>query len=305
MNETPQKQQTIPIHKPTTVGSIPIPSSGEKKEISVNPQAAGVPSFKTMPSSVKTNYPTEVIDLPSEGFFYSPTSPLSTGKLELKYMTAREEDILTSQNLIKKGVVLDALLSALIVNPDVKLDDILIGDKNAIFVAARILAYGKDYPVKIKCPSCGEENEDNIDLSSFKSKEFDFSKYVRGTNRFEFELPICKHVLTYKLLTHRDEQAIDSELKSMAKFSKGGGSSPEITTRLKYLIVAVDGNDDRNVVKKFVDTELSSRDSLPFRTHARENSPDINMDFNFTCPACGHAEVMPCPMGVQFFWPSR
>jgi len=140
-------------------------------------------------------------------------------------------------------------------------------------------------------------------LSSFQAKEFDFSKYTRGENRFEFILPVSDKTIAYKLLSHRDEQAIDAELKSLAKFSKNVGSSPEITTRLKYMILAVDGNDDRNIVKKFVDNDLSSRDSLPFRNHVRENSPDINMDFNYTCPACNHSEVMPCPMGVSFFWP--
>lgn len=297
MSEAPK--QTIPIQRQKpAVGSIPLPPAKPGEENA---------AFRTVvpPSAPKTTYPTEVIDLPSQGYFYADSSPLASGKLELKMMSAKHEDILTSQNLIKKGVVLDVLLSELIANPDIKLEDILIGDKNAIFVATRILAYGKDYPVKIKCPSCGEEAEDKIDLSSFQAKEFDFSKYTKGTNRFEYVLPISKKTITYRLLTHRDEQAIDAELKSLAKFSKNVGTSPEITTRLKYLILAVDGNDDRNLIKKFVDNELSSRDSLPFRTYVRENSPDINMDFNYTCPACGHAEVMPCPMGITFFWPSR
>jgi hypothetical protein len=136
------------------------------------------------PVEQKLDFPTEYIDLPSEGHFYPLSSPLSSGRIQLKYMTAREEDILTNQNLIKKGVVLDELLKALIVSPGVKLEDILIGDKNAIFVAARRLAYGDEYPAKITCPKCGEENEVKINLADLKAKAFDFSKHTKEKTHF-------------------------------------------------------------------------------------------------------------------------
>lgn len=246
-------------------------------------------------------FPTEFIDLPSEGHFYPSTSPLSSGRIEIKYMTAREEDILTSQNLIKKGIVLDELLRSVIVTPDVKLDDLLVGDKNAIFVATRRLAYGDKYPVKITCPKCGEENSIDVDLSELKPKEFDFSKYTKGENVFTFELPVSKKTISYRLLTHKDEQDIDSELKGIAKITKG--NSPEMTTRLKYMIVAIDGNNDRSGVKKFVDNMLA-KDSMALRKMVRENSPDLDMMFNFKCGSCGHEERMAMPLGVDFFWPS-
>jgi hypothetical protein len=219
----------------------------------------------------------------------------------LKYMTAREEDILTNQNLIKKGVVLDELLKALIVTPNVKLDDIFVGDKNAIFIAARRLAYGDEYPAKITCPKCGEENEVKINLGELKSKEFDFSKYTKGENAFSFELPVSKKTVVYRLLTHKDEGDIDAELKGLAKISKA--NTPEMTTRLKYSIVSVDGNSDRGVVKKFVDNMLA-KDSMALRRYIRENTPDMDMTFDFTCSACGHNERMAMPLGVDFFWPT-
>jgi len=253
---------------------------------------------------VKQTYPTEFIDLPTEGHFYPPESPLSSGRIELKFMTAKEEDILTSQNLIKKGIVLDELLKALIINPAIKLDDILIGDKNAIFIAARRLAYGDKYPAKIKCTECGEESEFVVNLSELHSKEFDFSKLSKGVNRFNYELPQSKKNISYKLLTHRDEQSIDTELKSLSKISPNG-VSPEMTTRLKYMIVAIDGNEDRNLIKKFVDTELTAMDSRSLRSHIRGNNPDLDMNFDFTCPACGHTARMALPLGVDFFWPSE
>ena len=194
-------EQTIPVSKQPAIAA----------PVSAQPVAPAAPAF---------DFPTEYIDLPSEGHFYPLSSPLSSGRIQLKYMTAKEEDILTSQNLIKKGVVLDELLKALIVTPGLKLDDILVIDKNAIFVAARRLAYGDKYPVKIICPKCEAENSVEVDLSTLKPKEFDFSKYTKGENAFNFELPLSKKTVSYKLLTHKDETDIDAELKGLAKLSK-------------------------------------------------------------------------------------
>lgn len=252
--------------------------------------------------SVKRDFPTELIDLPSEGHFYNESSPLSSGRLELKYMTAKEEDILTSQNLIKKGVVLDELLKALIVTEGVDLSDLLIGDKNAIFIASRRLAYGDKYPAKMSCPACSKENEAEIDLSKLKSKEFDFTKFTKGANVFTLSLPFSKKTITYKLLTSKDEQNIDAELKGLAKLNKVG-SSPEMTTRLKYMIVSVDGDADRGKIKIFVDN-LPARDSVFLRKHVRDNTPDIDMNFNFKCAHCEHEERVGLPLGVDFFWPT-
>lgn len=273
-------EQTIPVSKQATVAPVSPVATQQTPAL---------------------DFPTEYIDLPSEGHFYPLSSPLSSGRIQLKYMTAKEEDILTNQNLIKKGVVLDELLKALIVTPNVKLEDILIGDKNAIFLAARRLAYGDKYSAKITCPKCGEESQIDIDLAQLKFKEFDFSNYTKGENAFSFELPVSKKTVTYKLLTHKDDQEIDSELAGLAKISKA--NAPEMTTRLKYMIIAVDGNSDRSVVKKFVDNMLA-KDSIALRKRVRELTPDVDMTFNFQCPACGHSERMALPLGVSFFWPS-
>lgn len=251
----------------------------------------------------KQKYPSELIGLPSEGHFYASTSPLHQGSVEIKYMTAREEDILTSQNLIKKGVVLEKLLESLILSPGVKVDELLIGDKNALFIAARRLAYGDSYgPLELKCPKCGKDNKCTVDLSLIKNKEFDFSKYERGTNQFEFKLPTCKKVVKFKLLTHKDEQAIEQEIAGVNKITKSG-TSPEITTRLKRTIISIDGDEDRQAITKFVDTELLSRDSLTFRNHVKEITPDIDMAFDFTCVECSYEERVGVPMEVSFFWP--
>jgi hypothetical protein len=252
----------------------------------------------------KIEYPSEVVELPSKGWFYSPDNPLTSGKVDIKYMTAKEEDILTSQNLIKKGVVLDKLLEQLIVTPGVKLDDILVGDKNAIFISARVLAYGKDYKIKFKDPSTGDDVEDTIDLTKLNAKEFDFDSYTRGDNIFEFTLPHSGKRIHWKLLTHADEQAIDAELKGLKKFTKNKNETSEVTTRLKYIIKAIDGNDDRANIKSFVDKSLLARDSLAFREHIKETTPDLDMTFNFESEDTGYEERMTIPLGVDFFYPS-
>lgn len=251
----------------------------------------------------KPKYPSESIGLPSEGYFYNSNSPLRTGLVDVKYMTAKEEDILTSQNLIKKGVVLEKLLESLIVTDGVKIDELLVGDKNALFIASRRLAYGDSYgPLEIKCPKCGKENNCTVDLSKVNNKEFDFEKYERGVNLFEFVLPASKVTLKYKLLTHRDENAIEQELTALNKINKSG-ASPEVTTRLKKMIVSVDGNEDRQIVNKFVDQQLLSKDSLAFRSYVKENTPDIDLSFDFECNDCSHSERMGIPLSVSFFWP--
>ena len=275
------------------------------QETNINQQTQSTQTFTQQTDSPKKfEFPSEVVDLPSQGWFYDPTSPLASGKIDIKYMTAREEDILTSQNLIKKGVVLDKLLEALIITPNVKLNEILVGDKNAIFVAARILAYGKDYKVKFKDPSNNEDVEDTIDLSKIEPKEFDFEQYDRGSNLFSFELPFSKKNIHWSLLTHQDEQNIDAELKSMKKFSKNKHETTEVTTRLKYVIKAIDGDEDKTKIKQFVDRDLLARDSLAFREYIKENTPDLDMTFNFESEDTGYTERMTIPLGVDFFYPS-
>jgi len=285
--------ETISITRPSTiVGGPPIAKQ----------PTMSVPFNQTdIPQKVVSKFPTEIIELPSQGHFYPEGHPLSNGQIELKMMTAKEEDILTNQNLIRKGIVLDKLLESLIVT-SVKIDDILIGDKNAAFFAARRLAYGDIYgPVKVTCPKCGTECERKIDLSLMKSKDMDLSQYPKGQNEFEFYLPYTKKVVRYKLLTHRDEVSIEAETKAMAKVNKNATS--DVTTRLRTMIISIDNNTDRSFIQKFVTQEMPSRDSLALRQHVREQTPDLDMTFEFSCDECSHDERVSVPMTAQFFWP--
>jgi hypothetical protein len=249
-----------------------------------------------------TSYPAETIELPSKGYFYDESSPLSKGSVELKMMTAREEDILTNENFIKNGTVLDKLLESLIVTPGVRTQDLLMVDKNALFVAARRLAYGDKYgPVKIECKKCNTENKTYIDLSTLNEKEVDFNKFQKGSNEFEFEFPYCKRRITFKLVTSGDQESIDRDIKAMTKIKKQ--ASTEVTTRLKKLIVSIDGKPDIASINKFVDNELLSKDSMALRAYIKTIAPELDMGFDFVCEHCGEVERMDVPMTVQFFWP--
>lgn len=251
-------------------------------------------------NGTSSNVPTEVIELPSKGKFYPEGHPLTTGKIEMKYMTAKEEDILASQNLIKQGVVIDKLLQSLIVTK-INYNDLLTIDKNAIFIAARILAYGEDYTVSIECPSCGDKCEHTIDLQNFEEKEVDWDALADGA--MEYTLPASKAKLTLKMLTHGDEKRIEEASKKNKKASRGSGVDRDLSTRLKHLISSVNGDDNRATINNFVDNMLS-RDSLALRKHLKQITPDIDTTFYYECNSCGHEMAnMQLPIDVGFFWP--
>ena len=234
-------------------------------------------------------FPTEIVDLPSKGLLYSEDSPLSSGTIEMKYMTAKEEDILTNQNYIQKGTVIDKLLQALIVDKSINYNDLLVGDKNALLVAARILGYGKDYEFTYS----GEKV--NVDLSAISNKPIDESKFKKGVNQFEFTTATTGDTLTFKLLTHGDEQSIQREIEGLKKINKD--SSAELSTRLKYMITAVNG--DEKAVRPFVDNQFLARDSREFRKFVNEIQPDVDLKFY----PDGAAEGVDIPIGVTFLWP--
>ena len=251
------------------------------------------------------DFPTEVIELPSQGKTYMEGHPLSKGTVEIKYMTAREEDILASQNLIRKGVVLDKLFESVVVEEGVNIDDILIGDKNAILLATRILGYGKDYQVDITDPFSGEQQKTNVDLAKIQIKEID-STLLNSNNKYEFELPIAKKKIVFKLLSHKDEKDINAEIQALNRLSKDkDGVSSEISTRLRYMIEEIEGNNDRGFINNFVKNNLLARDSRVLRNYIQQISPDLELKFDFTSDLTGEKEALDIPLGAGFFYPSE
>lgn len=233
------------------------------------------------------NFPTEEIELPSRGLLYPETNPLSSGKIIMKYMTAKEEDILTNQSYIQKGTVLDKLLQALIVSK-INYNDLITGDKNAIMVAARILGYGKDYTF-----SYGDQ-EYTIDLTQIENKPF--TVFNKGVNEFEYILPSTNVNITYKILTHGDEQKIQTELDGLKKINKN--VSAELSTRLKYMITSVGGDREPKTIREFVDNHLLARDSRELRKHIRDTQPDVDLTF-----VSETGDKQDIPVGIKFFWP--
>jgi hypothetical protein len=234
--------------------------------------------------------PTETIELPSQGLVYPDSSPLSSGKIEMKYMTAREEDILTNQNYISKGIVLDELLKSLIVSK-INYDELVVGDKNAILIAARILGYGKDYSFSYD----GEEH--TVDLSKIDNKPLDQNIFRKGINEFDFILPASTTEITFKFLTGSDEKKIKAELEGLKKINKN--SSAELSTRLKYMITSVGGSREAKDIREFVDNMLLARDSRALREYIKEVQPDVDMTFFPN----GSETKSTIPFGLNLFWP--
>jgi len=241
----------------------------------------------------KFKFATEEIELPSKGLIYPEDNPLSSGKVEMKYMTAKEEDILTNQNYIQKGTVLDKLLQSLIVS---KIDykDLIVGDKNALLIAARILGYGKDYAFTYN----GEEV--STDLSELENKEIDESLFERGKNEFEFTLPSSKVDITFKILTHGDESKVDQEIRGLKKLNKS--VSPELSTRLKHMLLSVNGDYEKKTIRDFVDNYFLARDTRAFRQHIKQFQPDVTLTTAIET-SNGGLEDIEIPINLNFLWP--
>ncbi len=247
----------------------------------------------------KFKYPTEQIDLPSKGLLYPETSPLSKGAIEMKYMTAKEEDILTNSNFIRQGTVIDKLLQSMIVTP-IDYNELLNGDKNAILIAARILGYGKDYEFMYSNPNTGNSEKATIDLSQIESKLLDESLFTHGKNEFSFQLPFSKITVTFKLLTHGDEKKIDREIEGLKKINPQ--SVATITTRLKHLLTSVNGDRELTTIRNFADNMLA-RDVKALRDHINKITPDINLKVNAVKENGDVVEGIELPIGISFFWP--
>ncbi len=248
----------------------------------------------------KFKLPTETVTLPSKGLLYPAESPLSKGEIEMSYMSAKHEDILTNLNFIKNGTVIDKLLQELIVTP-INYNDLLVGDKNALLFAARILGYGKDYEIQFYNTALKQLDNYTVDLTELKEKEIDDSIFTQGVNEVSFVLPQSKNEITFKLLTHGDERAIESELKGLKKIYPD--KSFDVTTRLKHLIVSVEGKRDRKDIREFVDTYLTAQDSRALRDYYSKVMPDI--DTTITIDKDGYVqEGVDIPIGINFFWPN-
>ena len=262
----------------------------------------GLGQQPTQSTQTQKSFPftTEIITLPSKGLVYPESNPLSKGEITIKLMTAKEEDIITNQNLIRKGLHLDKLLESVVVEPGVDINDLVLGDKNAILVSSRILAFGTDYDVTINDPADNEPVSVTVDLSKIKIKEVDDLKLNRD-NEYEFILPRTKASIKFKLLTHGDEILIAKDIEASEKLTK---QTNEITTRYRRIIIEVNGTRDFGYISNFVSNQLLAADSKALRKYISEITPDLDLTFEYESLMTGEKEALRIPFGVDFFYPT-
>jgi len=250
--------------------------------------------------------PTDFVDLPSKGRYYSENHPLyNKDILEIKHMTAKEEDILTSKTLLKKGIAIDRVIENVIVDKSIDPSSLLVGDRNAIIIALRAASYGSRYETKVVCPSCQTKVEFAFNLedpnvySGDDISDIDIARNEDGT--FDVELPATKIMATFRLLTGRDEKTYLNNLEQDKK-SKGG--EKVVSRQLMTMLVAING-DDSIETRRYVAQNLPSMDSRHLRLAYKTANPNIDLTQDFECSSCGFEEQMEVPLSADFFWPDR
>jgi hypothetical protein len=266
-------------------------------------QSAGLPTRNIMRDDFGMEIPVESVPLPSAGLIYPADSPLSGREtVDIRAMTAKEEDILTSRALIKKGTVITELLKSCLVDKNIDPDSLISGDRNAIMTAVRITGYGSDYTVDIDCPACSEKSKQNFKLTELGIKRLEIEPVEIGKNLFEFKLPVSGKTIRFKFLTGKDEQEIT--VTAERKRKQGQQSDNLITQKLMYSVVAVDGTTDKVKVQSFI-RNMPARDSLSLRKFMDANEPGIDMKSWIECPNCDESSEVRLPLGVSFFWPDN
>ena len=270
---------------------------------------AGVDPRTPMSSAVEKvkaefglDVPLETVPLPSSGKVYSTDSSLFNAEtVEIRAMTAREEDILTSRALLKKGTVISELIRSCLIDKTINPNDLLGGDRNALMMAIRITGYGPEYKAEIECTECGAKTQHDFDLASLPIQRLELEPIRQGANLFQYQLPYSKKLVNFRFLTGRDEEEILSISEKQKKL--GLSSESNITTNLLHSIVSIDGVEDRAKIANFIKL-MPARDSLALRNYIKDNEPGVVMRQETSCPSCGHAEEVAMPMGVNFLWPS-
>ena len=262
---------------------------------------AGFQTRSVMGDDFGFEIPVETVPLPSNGKTYGQNSSLHGAEVvQIKAMTAKEEDILTSKALIKKGIVIESLVKSCLIDKSINVEEMLSGDRNALMTAIRITGYGAQYQVDVECPACGERSKQDFDLSDLPIKRLEVEPLEVGENIFEFELPVTKKTVNFKFLTGKDENEISTIAERKRK--KGIVNDNSVTTRLKHSILSIDGITDKHKIGVFVGN-MPARDSLALRKFIDSNEPGIEMKSWMDCPHCQESSEVRLPMGASFFWP--
>jgi uncharacterized Zn-finger protein len=248
-------------------------------------------------SPLKFIIPTEIVDLPSRGRFYGEGHPLhDCDTIEISHMTAKEEDILSSATLLKKGVALDKMIQSVIVDRRIKVGDLLTGDKNSLLVHSRIFGYGAEYSTQVTCPECGDKFEETFDLSELKSKDYEaqLEKYeieVTEINTFVMTLPKSQYVVEFRLLTTKDEQILFDKRKDIRSLQM-----------LEAIIISINDQADTFYLKRAI-SSLPIMDASILKRVYTKIMPDIDLSNDVRCPHCDEVSTVGVPLDANFFWP--
>jgi len=273
----------------------------ERNQVFTGGASPGIPMRDVMKDDFGFEIPVESVPLPSRGLPYPPDSPLHGREtVDVRAMTAREEDILTSRALIKKGTVITELIKSCLVDKRIDVGTMLSGDRNALMVALRITGYGADYNVEVECPLCQSRSKQSFNLSELSIKPLAIEPVEAGKNLFDVQLPVTKKSVRFKFLTGADEEEI--MLIQERKKKAGGMADNLVTTRLQFSIVSVEGKSDKNLINAFI-RNLPARDSLALRQTIDQNEPGIDMKSYMDCPSCSESSEVRIPLGAAFFWP--
>tara|TARA_Y100001973_G_C5197188_1_gene335032 strand:+ start:1065 stop:1919 length:855 start_codon:yes stop_codon:yes gene_type:complete len=247
--------------------------------------------------------PVESVPIPSQGKLYPPSSPMfGKERVNIKAMTAREEDILTSRALMVNGTVIEKLIESCVLDHDVNVNEMLTGDRSALMVAVRITGYGPNYTIKSNCPKCIRTDSYTFNLADLPIKRLKLDPVSPGENRFEFKLPVSKKIVHFKFLTGKDNDLIEAESKKMAELFPEDVVGSAVTRRLKFSILSIDGITDRNKLSRFIEN-MPAMDSKTLRTYIKKNEPGIEMVGRMTCNFCSKVSEVSLPLGASFFWP--
>lgn len=269
----------------------------------VDPAIQTVSAFDSLKAEFGLDIPVELAPLPSNGRIYPMSSPLhGADSVQIRAMTAREEDILTSKALLKNGTVITELIRSCLIDKTIDPTSLIAGDRNALMIAIRISGYGHEYDAEVTCSNdeCEQKAARQFNLSELEINRLNISPIVEGENLFEFRLPYTQKIVQFRFLTGRDEQDITTTMEKQKKLALKTDNA--VTMNLLHTMVSVDGITDRAKISQFV-RMMPARDSMALRNYIRDSEPGIKMRQEVTCPACGHVETVAIPLGISFFWP--
>ena len=273
----------------------------------ISAQAMGsspLPGRDVMKEDFGWEVPVETVPVPSQGKVYPGTSPLCNREtIDIYAMTAKQEDILTSRALIKKGRVISELIKSCIVDRDVDPGSMLLGDRNALMIAIRITGYGSGYNAEVSCPACSQKSSHTFKLTDLPIKRLEIDPVTIGENLFSFTLPVTKKEVKFKFLTGNDERELSIIAERKRKAMPDLEVDNVVTSRLGASIVSIDGVEDRSKISMFIN-RMPALDSRKLRTYIDNHEPGVSMATWMSCPHCGENEEVSLPMGASFFWPA-